>query len=167
MPRKLAADVSELLYRAEVDSPNSPAKAEQRNKPASRPEQPAGRVYNGDPQAKTPGYAVRPANRKASPRKRRSTFNIVAVLFLAAIAIVVYIGNILTVNQLAVEVHQLQSQYDKKMNENKILQSVIDKKSNRDRIVEIAEKELGLVSKGGQVGSFTVDADKLEKFKDK
>ena len=168
MARKPASDIVELLARAEADVNDVPVQKARPQQAPQRPAEPAARrIYNGDPQSKTPGYAARPANKKTVTKKRRSTFNVVTVLFCSAVAIILYIGNILTVNQLAVEVHQLQAQYDSITNKNKILETDISQKSNRDRIIEIAEKNLGLVSKGVKQGSFEVDEGKLKKFKDK
>ncbi len=172
MARKLASNVAELLSRAEADMKpkNDPAQTFSRTvtQTPQRPVPQARReVYNGDPQAKTPGYAVRSANKRVVPKKRRSTFNIVAVLFLSAIAIIAYIGNILTVNQLAVEVHQLQAQYGKIQNANSVLKAEINRKSAWQRIGNTAKEQLGMTYAKERPQSFDVDEDKLDEFKDK
>lgn len=168
MPRKLANDVAELLGRAEADTKNVSMQKVKAQPVVQRPsEPPARRIYNGDPQSNTPGYAIRPANKKVVPKKRRSTFNIVAALFCCAVAIILYIGNILAVNQLAVEVHQLQTQYDKIVNNNSVLKAEINRKSAWERIGNTATHQIGLVYAKERPTSFDVDESKLEKFKEK
>ena len=100
-------------------------------------------IYNGDPQAVTPGYAIRP-NRRAI-RRRRSTFNIIATLFGLAVGIILYIGNILAVNRLAMEIHELEKAYGKINSANEALRADINRKSAWDRIGKIATGDLGLV----------------------
>jgi cell division protein FtsB len=163
MAQRTPVDVAGLLNRAETESP----KAKMKLTPQVSAEPAARRIYSGDPQATTPGYAVRPAKTKPAARKRRSTFNVVTFLFCLAIAIVLYISNILAVNQLVVDVNQLHARYNSVLNRNSLLRAELSKKTTRDRIVQIAEKELGLVSKGTMQGSFDVEQDKLEKFKEK
>src|SRR5262245_59679789 len=50
-------------------------------------------------------------NRRAE-RRKYSTFNMMLVLFACATAIVIYIGHIISVNHLAVEVDKLSQHYD-------------------------------------------------------
>jgi cell division protein FtsL len=109
-------------------------------------------------------YIVPQTNKKVvAPKKRRSTFNIVAVLFLSAIAIVLYIGNILKVNQLVVEVSQLQTQYDKIQNANSVLLAEINRKSAWERVGDAA-KQQGLTYAKERPQAFDVDEGKLDKF---
>lgn len=153
--------MAELLHRAETDKKIVPLQV----KPVQKERR---HVYGGsDPQAITPGYAVRPVNKKVIPGKRRSTFNMIAVLFLSAIAIVAYINNILAVNQLAVEVHRLQTQYEKTTNTNSVLKSEINKKSGWERISSSAIDRVGLKYAKERPTSFDVDESKLNEFKDK
>lgn len=163
MSKKIAGDVAELLNRAEADvkpGKRSPA-APQRIEPERR------YVYGGDPQSQTPGYAARPSNKKVAQKKRRSTFNIISVLFLLAVGIILYIGNLLTVNELAVEVHQLQVQHDKTVNANSVLKAEINRKSAWERIGNTAKQQVGLTYPKERPRSFDVDGGKLEKFKGK
>ena len=166
MAQKLASGIAELLHRAEKDKSIVPPKSKQvQSTPPVQKER--RHVYGGsDPQATTPGYAVRPANKKIIPAKRRSTFNMIAVLFLSAIAIVAYISNILAVNQLAVEVHRLQTQHEKIINTNGVLKSEINKKSAWERIGNSAIEQ-GLKYPQERPNSFDVDENKLNDFKNK
>ncbi|MBX2990760.1 MAG: septum formation initiator family protein [Bacteroidetes bacterium] len=167
MKRKHTGDLEDLLHRTESDASNIPARAPRRQTQRPTPEPAARRIYNGDPQSKIPGYAVRPENKKVERRKRRSTFNIVTALFLAAIAIVVYIGNIITVNQLVVEVHQLQTRYDKISNSNNVLKAEINRKSGWESIGNTAKTRLGLTHPEKRAQAFDVDERKLNKFSNK
>ncbi len=166
MAQKLASGIAELLHRAEKDKKIVPTKSKP-IQPAQPVQKERRHVYGGsDPQATTPGYAVRPTNKKVIPAKRRSTFNMIAVLFLSAIAIVAYISNILAVNQLAIEVHRLQTQYEKITNTNSVLKSEINKKSAWERIGNSAI-ERGLKYAKERPTSFDVDEDRLNNFKNK
>ena len=118
-------------------------------------------VYNGDPAPRFPGYAMRP-NKKAI-RHKYSTFNIILLLFGAAVAIVLYIGNFLAVNQLAYDIGQLQTQYDKIQNSNATLRAEINRKSGWERIGAIATKELGLQHSKEQPTWIEIDEEKLER----
>ncbi len=167
MAPKLASGIAELLHRAEKDTRITPPqkKLVQTVQPRQKERR---HVYGGsDPQATTPGYAVRPANKKVIPAKRRSTFNMIAVLFLSAIAIVAYISNILSVNQLAVEVHHLQTQHEKISNTNSVLKSEINKKSGWERISNSAIDRVGLKYAKERPTALDVDDDRLNDFKNK
>jgi len=61
-----------------------------------------------------------------------------------AVAIVLYISNIIAVNRLAVEVNDLQQKYDAILNENEILRAEINRRSSLERIGRIATEQLGL-----------------------
>jgi cell division protein FtsL len=78
------------------------------------------------------------------PKRRSSTFNAMAVLFLAAVAIVLYISNIIAVNRLVVEVGELEQKYAAVMNGNEILRAEINRRSSLERIGKIASEQLGL-----------------------
>jgi cell division protein FtsL len=80
----------------------------------------------------------------SSLKRRSSTFNTMAVFFLAAVVIVLYISNIIAVNRLAVEVNDLQQKYAAVMNGNEILRAEINRRSSLERIGKIANEQLGL-----------------------
>ncbi len=115
---------------------------------------------HSDPQSRIPGYAPRP-NRKAIKRKR-STFQIVLVLFGCGLGIVLYIGNILQVNQTALEVGRLQTEYARLQNANALLKAEIDRKSGWERINKIANERLGLRYPTRQPVWIEVDEERLE-----
>lgn len=81
---------------------------------------------------------------RKSPRRSSSTFNTMIVLFVAAVAIILYISNIIAVNRLVVEVSDLQQKYDSVINGNEILSAEINRRSSLERIGRIATEQLGL-----------------------
>jgi cell division protein FtsL len=78
-------------------------------------------------------------------------------LFLAAVAIVLYISNIIAVNRLAVEVNNLQQKYAAVMNDNEILRAEINRRSSLERIGRIANEQLGLRHPKQQAQALNVD----------
>ena len=122
-------------------------------------------VYSGNIRSEETTRAPQKSVRAGASRKRRSTFNIVALLFLIAIAIVLYIGNTLKVNQLVVEVSQLQAQYERIQNANSILMAEINRKSAWERIGEVA-KQQGLTHAKERPKLLDIDEERLEKFKE-
>src|SRR5512140_402662 len=146
-------DIDLLLERAEADA------RETRKAPARDKRY----IFNGDPQARTPGYAVRP-NRKAVHRKV-STFNIILWLFGVGIAIVLYVDNIITINRLAFDVNQLQTRYDAIMNTNATLRAEVTRKAAWERIGKNATEQLGLMFPTEQPTLFDVDQDKIESLR--
>ena len=120
-------------------------------------------IYNNsfapDPQATTPGYAVRP-NKKAV-RRKHSTFNIVGLLFFLAIICLLYTSNVIAVNQLAKEVNDLTAKYNSIASANELLRVEINRKSNLDRISTLATQQLGLTNPKEAPVWFDIDRDKL------
>jgi hypothetical protein len=148
-----------LLERAEADARESRAK-ESRKAPARDKRY----IFNGDPQSRNPGYAVRPTNKKAT-RRKVSTFNIILWLFGIGIAIVLYVDNIITINRLAFEVNQLQTKYDSVVNTNATLRAEVTRKAAWERIGKNATEQLGLKFPTEQPTLFNVDQDKIESLK--
>ena len=145
MAKKVAADVEELLNRAEKDIPGQDHRY----------------VYSESSPRTSQSYVVRP-NRKAVGR-RVSTFYIILILFCFGIAIVAYINNIIVVNRLSAEINQLQMQYDKLSNSNAVLRAEINRKSGWDRIGKIANEQIGLRYPAEQPNMFDVDEDLMDR----
>jgi cell division protein FtsL len=118
-------------------------------------------IYGGERGRTINSYDL-PRNRRAT-RKRASTFNILLVLFAVAIGSVMYINNIIVVNQLAYEVGQLESRYAKLATENAELQAEVNRKSNVDRIGPKAAEQLGMQYPSEHPGSFAIDKGIQEK----
>jgi cell division protein FtsB len=146
-------DIDMLLERAEADA-RAKRKAPVRDKRY---------VYNGDPQARTPGYAAR-SNRKVT-RRKISTFNIILLLFSIGIAIVLYVDNIITINHLAFDVNQLQTKLDAITNTNATLKAEVTRKAAWERIGKNATEQLGLMFPTEQPTLFNVDQDKIESLR--
>lgn len=150
MERRHSDDIELLLDRARGDRPRPPVAPRVQERPPAAAAQDA-----------APGYALRP-NRPAT-RRRLSTFNVILALFGTGIAIVLYISNILRVNQLAVEVDSLQTQISRIENANAVLRAEINRKSTWERVTAIAGARAGLVVPAEQPRSFTVDPRILER----
>lgn len=119
-------------------------------------------IYNGEARPTTSGYAVRP-NRRGEQRKI-STFNIIVLLFALGIAIVVYVNNILAVNQLLNETHELDIRLKDIQSVRDVLRSDVSKKGALDKIGPVAKERLGLQSQGQPI-LIDVDATQAEKLK--
>ena len=127
---------------------------------AERPRREARYIYNGDPPGTHPGYAMRP-NKQAVSR-RVSTFNVILLLFAAAVSVVLYIGNFLAVNQLAADVNRLETRYQEIVNANAALRAELNRKSALERIGTIATEQLGLRLPKEQPIWFEPDQEKLQ-----
>ena len=119
------------------------------------------RVYNGSP-APAPGVqapAVPGRNRK--PTKRSvSPFTIMLSLMAVAVATVLYISNILAVEQLLNRINQQQTQYQMLLSQQELLKAQVNRMASLERIRKVAEDDLGLRSPTQSPVWFTVDADK-------
>jgi cell division protein FtsB len=124
-------------------------------------------IYNtpiaNDPQTSAPGYAVRP-NKKTSSRKH-STSNIVGALFGLAVVSLLYTSNVITVNQLAKEVNDLNDRYAKIVSANELLKAEINRKSSLERINRIATEDLGMVNPKEAPVWFEIDTEQLEEIR--
>jgi cell division protein FtsL len=118
-------------------------------------------IYGGE-RGRTENRPGLPQNRRG-PRKRASTFNILLILFLVAVGSVLYINNIIVVNQLAYEVSQLQTQYGKLVTANDELQAEVNRKSSVERIGPMAIEQLGMEYLPEHPVTFTVDRSMREK----
>ena len=100
-------------------------------------------VYNGE-SVKAPDESIPRGNRPVRKR-RRSLFAIVTVLVVVSTFIVLYVANKLAVNRLAVEVNDLQTQYENVLYANEAIRAEINKKSSLERISAIATTQLGMI----------------------
>lgn len=81
-------------------------------------------------------------NYKKKPKKR---FLIFATIFLAAIITILYISNLMYVNKLLNQVHNLNREYEKVLNKNELIKHEIIRLESPDRIIPYAEKNLYMV----------------------
>ena len=119
-------------------------------------------VYNGESLPKEANNFAPRGNRPVR-RRKRSAFNVIAILFVISILIVFYVWNKIAVNRLAVEVSDLQSQYQKIVNANDIIRAEINRKSSLERIGKIAT-QLGLTYPKEQPAWFEIDTERLERL---
>ncbi|HWP82463.1 MAG TPA: FtsL-like putative cell division protein [Bacteroidota bacterium] len=128
-------------------------------------------IYSGTlplPNARTtvdPGRAdvYTPRNRKIV-RRKVSPFNAVLLLFATAIAIVIYISNIIAVDQLMNEINALQNQHQQILMEQEILKARINRLSSLERIRQMAEGELQLRNPKHPPEILPVDHEKIREI---
>ena len=114
-------------------------------------------VYNGDPIRKSAGDM--PRGNRPVRKRRRSLFTIVSIIFIASMFIVLYVANKLAVNRLAIEVHDIQSQYENVLYANEAVKADINRKSSLERISSIATSQLGMTYPKEQPLWFELRAD--------
>ena len=105
-------------------------------------------VYNGTPEPLNSEPATvntQQAPRNKKQKKRRvSPFAIVVLLLGVAVSSVLYIGNILAVGHLIVQISQLQTKHQQILNEQELLKAQINRLSGLERIQQLAHDQLGL-----------------------
>jgi cell division protein FtsL len=122
-------------------------------------------IYGGTmpipPQAELPpGTTLPPTNRKYTKR-RVSPFNIILVLMGSAAAIVLYISNVIAVNQLVNDIHKSEVRLQEILSDQEALRAHINQMSSLERIRKRAEDELGLKNPADVPGWIEVDQEKV------
>jgi cell division protein FtsB len=122
-------------------------------------------IYNGTmpppPQKDTAaGTVVPPTNRKFARRKVKPS-NFILVLFAVAAAIVLYISNVIAVDQLANDIHKSEVRLQDILSEQEILRARISQMSSLERIRKRAEDELGLKNPSSTPEWLDVDQEKV------
>ena len=120
-------------------------------------------IFNGEPRPSTSGYAVR-QNRVAT-RRRMSTFTLILWMFAFGIVSVLYINNILAVNELALEVGKLERKLQEIRNVNDGLRAEVSTRASLDQLAGKASAQLGLRYATEQPVFFSVDEDLLDRVK--
>ena len=123
-------------------------------------------IYSGTmpvpPQADLPpGITKSPTNRRFTKRKV-SPFNIILVLMGTAAAIVLYISNIIAVNQLVNDIHKSDVHLQEILSEQEILKAQINQMSSLEHVRKRAEDELGLRNPTDVPRWLNVDQDKIQ-----
>jgi len=85
-------------------------------------------------------------------------------MIVLAIAIVLYVGNVITVQQLLKEVSDEQAKLQQIRNDQEMLKAQINKMSSLERIRATAEGELGLHNPKGPPQWIAVDANKVQEI---
>jgi cell division protein FtsL len=97
------------------------------------------------PPTSLPTGPLSPLRNRKAVRRKISPFSIMVVLIMAAVAIVLYISNIIAVNQLLNDVNALEREHRQILMDQEILRAQINRLASLERIQEKAE-ELGLSS---------------------
>jgi cell division protein FtsL len=124
-------------------------------------------IFGGGSAAPVSGYAVRQNRRTA--RRRFSMFNIIVAVFALGVTAVLYIHNIIVINQLVVEVNTLQERYQRQLKANEALQAEINGKGSLKQIGEYATTNLGMIYPQEQPQWIPVDGglhDRAEKVRE-
>ncbi len=121
--------------------------------------------YDGDVQTESPfpRAAYRPIRRRFRKRKI-STFNVIIWLFGLAVAVVLYISNIIAVSHLSAEINVLEKRYQNLVNRNELLRAQLSRKSALERIGKIATEQLGLHHPEEQPVWLKVDEELIEQL---
>jgi cell division protein FtsB len=161
-----------LAERAQEPNPTARADAEARVRTRiSQDPAPSRRmIYSGtmpvpaQADAST-GVSLPPRNRKIT-RRRVSPFNIILLLMGLAAAIVLYIGNIIAVDQLVGDIHKQEIKLQVILNEQEMLRARINQMSSLERIRKRAEEELGLQNPSAAPNWLHIDPEKAREIEE-
>jgi cell division protein FtsB len=106
--------------------------------------------------------AVVRANVRKSSRRRVKTTNVVGAMILFAAAALLYVGNVIAVNNLAKEVNDLHNRYRQITAMNELLKAEINRKTSLDRISLLAQDQLEMTNPKEAPVWFEVDRAKEE-----
>jgi len=129
-------------------------------------------IYNNalsippDPQVAAQGYAVRHNVRMVKSRRRTRTSNIVGIIFIVAVLAVMYVGNVIAVNNLAKEVNDLNARYSQIVSTNEVIKAEINRKASLERISLLAQEKLNMVNPTEAPVWFEVSAEKVNEVKE-
>jgi cell division protein FtsB len=159
---------AERAMQGSQETPPRPAKlpASVQPTPDFRSSGPA--IYGGNPSSSQDEFTERVLagrNKAATPRKR-STFNMMLTMILIAMGIVLYVGNVIAVQQLLKEVGDRQARLQQILNEQEVLKAQINLMSGLERIRSEAENNLGLHNPNGAPEWIIVDSSKISELDD-
>ena len=124
-------------------------------------------VMTGQPDIKASPAALDQASSRFQLRKKTKTSNIVATFFGIAIVCLLYVGNVIAVNNLAKELNDLNMRYNSILSMNEVLKAEIARKASLERISLMAQEKLGMMNPKDQPVWFEVSTEKLEEVKEK
>ena len=130
--------------------------------------QPGPVIYGGtmpSPSSQDEFTRQTPAVRNKTVRSRKqSPFNLMVTMIGMAIAIVLYVGNVITVQQLLKEVSDEQTRLQQILNEQEMLKAQINRMSSLERIRKMAEDDLGLHNPKGPPQWLQIDGNKVQEI---
>jgi cell division protein FtsL len=160
---KVYRNSAEILAERAMQSdprPKASPTAELSTKPQRR------QIYNGTmpvpPQSELPRGTTQPPSNRRFTKRNVSPFNIILVLMATAAAIVLYISNIIAVNQLVNDISKVENKLQDITNDQQILRAQINQKSSLEQVRKRAEEELGLRNAADIPDWLTVDPDKIQ-----
>lgn len=106
------------------------------------------------------------ARNKAIKARKRSPFNLMVTMIILAVAIVLYVGNVIAVQQLLKEVSDEQVRLQQILNDQELLKAQINRMSSLERIRNMAEDDLGLHNPKGPPQWIDVDGNKVREIQE-
>ncbi|NUN69929.1 MAG: hypothetical protein HUU02_09495 [Bacteroidetes bacterium] len=114
-----------------------------------------------------PGYALPKQNvRRVNAKKRTKTSNIVGILFLTATVALLYVGNVIAVNNLAKEVNDLNARHSQIISTNEVIRAEINRKASLERISLMAQEKLSMVNPKEAPVWFEMDREKVNEVQE-
>ena len=122
-------------------------------------------IYSGTmpvpPQTELPAGTTKPPTNRRFTKRRVSPFNIILVLMGTAAGIVLYISNIIAVNQLVSDISKSELLLRDILSDQEIARAHINQMSSLERVRKRAEDELGLRNATDVPRLLTVDQEKI------
>ena len=118
-------------------------------------------VYGGTMMENMGKELTAPGNNRPVARRKLSTFNLMLLLVGIAVAIVLYISNVIKVNQLLAEINKLEGQHRRILMDQELLKAQINKMSSLERIRKLGEENLGLKNPTEPPVWIKVDEEKI------
>jgi hypothetical protein len=160
---KVYRNSAEVLAERAME-PDQRSKGQMATDSSNRPPQ-RRHIYSGTmpvpPQSELPPGTTQPPTNRRFTKRRVSPFNIILVLMGTAAAIVLYIGNIIAVNQLVNDIHKSDVRLQDILSEQEILKAHINQISSLEHVRKRAEGELGLRNPTDIPRWLNVDQDKI------
>jgi cell division protein FtsB len=143
----------------------SPDESAHRERVQDSPAKPRRMIYSGTmpipAQAELPPGTTQPPVNRHYTKRKVSPFNIILILMASAAAIVLYISNVIAVDQLVNDIHKSDVRLQEILNDQEMLKARINQMSSLEKIRKRAEDELGLKNPADVPGWIDVDQEKI------